>query len=105
MSANRYRALTIDVTTTALTKAIGGTDAMRSLRHVQASDSLAGEQILEVVRRSGWAMAARRSYITDMAFANRRIERMMAGRPRPEPPLSPGTIQRASGVNNYFPAR
>jgi methyltransferase (TIGR00027 family) len=78
-----------DATTTAFTQAIGSADALRSLRHVQASDFLTGEQILDVVRRNGWVTAARRSYITDMAFAAPRIERMLAGRPRPEPPPFP----------------
>jgi methyltransferase (TIGR00027 family) len=78
-----------DATTTAFTQAIGGADAMRSLRHVQASDCLTGEQILDVVHRNGWVTAARRSYITDLAFAAPRIERMLAGRPRPEPPPFP----------------
>lgn len=78
-----------DATTTAFTQAVGSADALRSLRHVQASDFLAGEQILDVVRRSGWVPAARRSYITDIAFAAPRIERMLAGRPRPEMPRFP----------------
>ena len=88
-----------DVTTTAFTKAIGGADAMRSLRHVQASDYLTGEEILELVRRNGWRTAARRSYITDLAFANERIERMMGGRPRPEPP--PFAPDDPTGVHRF----
>ena len=88
-----------DVTTSAFTKAIGGTDAMRSFQRVQASDCLAGEQILDVVRRNGWVTTARRSYITDMAFARPRIERMMAGRPRPEPP--PIAPDDPTGVHRF----
>jgi methyltransferase (TIGR00027 family) len=91
-----------DVTTTAFTQAIGGVDAMRSLRHVQASDFLTGEQILDVLRRSGWVTAARRSYITDMAFAAPRIERMLAGRPRPEPP--PFAPDDPTGVHRFVRA-
>jgi methyltransferase (TIGR00027 family) len=79
-----------DINTTAFSKAIGGgTDTMHSFRKVQAPDFLTGEQILEVVRRNGWVTAARRSYITDMAFAEPRVERMMAGKPRPAPPPFP----------------
>jgi methyltransferase (TIGR00027 family) len=88
-----------DVTTTAFTKAIGVTDAMRSIRHVQAPDSLAGEQILDVVGRHGWVTAARRSYITDMAFATRRIERMTARQPRTEPP--PFALDDPTGVHRF----
>jgi methyltransferase (TIGR00027 family) len=74
-----------DITTSAFTNALG-LDSMRSIRNVQAADSLPGEQILDVVHRHGWVTAARRSYITDMAFAAPRVERMMAGKPRREPP-------------------
>jgi methyltransferase (TIGR00027 family) len=91
-----------DVTTTAFTQAIGGTDAMRSIRHVQAPDSLAGEQILDLVRRNGWVTAARRSYITDMSFAAHRVERMMAGRARPEPP--PFAQDDPTGVHRFVRA-
>ena len=72
---------------------------MRSLRHVQAADCLDGEQILEVVRRNGWVTTARRSYITDMAFAERRIEKMMAGQRRPEPP--PFASEDPTGVHRF----
>jgi len=89
-----------DVTTSAFQKAIGGgADAMRPFRAVQASDCLAGEQILDVIRRNGWVAAARRSYITDMAFASARIERMMAGRPRPDPP--PFAADDPTGVHRF----
>jgi methyltransferase (TIGR00027 family) len=91
-----------DVSTTAFTKAIGGADEMRSFRSVQASDFLAGEEILEVVRQKGWVTAARRSYIPDMAFAARRIERMMAGKPRPEPP--PFAQDDPTGVHRFVRA-
>ena len=79
-----------DITSSAFAKALGGGDAMRAVRHVQAPDALAGEQIIDALRRNGWVTAARRSYITDTAFAMPRVERMMAGRPRPErPPFAP----------------
>jgi methyltransferase (TIGR00027 family) len=78
-----------DVTTTAFTNAIGGPNANRSIRNVQAPDALPGEQILEVVRRNGWATAARRSYLTDMAFALPRIERLFGSRASREPPPVP----------------
>jgi methyltransferase (TIGR00027 family) len=91
-----------DITTTEFTKAIGGTDAMRSIRHVQAPDCLAGEQILDVIQRNGWKTATRRSYITDMAFAAHRIEQMMAGRPRPEPP--PFAHEDPTGVHRFVRA-
>jgi len=88
-----------DISTTAFTKAIGGTDEMRSFRSVQAADSLAGEQILDVIQRNGWITGSRRSYITDMAFAAPRVERMMAGRPRPEPP--PFAPDDPTGVHRF----
>ena len=79
-----------DITTTAFAKAIN-MDTMRSVRNVQASDFLQGEQILECVRRYGWVTAARRSYLTDMAFAMARIQRLMGDRPQPAgpPPVPP----------------
>src|ERR1700676_3003967 len=64
-----------DITTSAFAKAIN-MDAIRSVRNVQASDFLQGEQILERLRPQGWVTAARRSYITDMAFAMERIQRL-----------------------------
>ncbi len=82
-----------DVTTSAFNRAIGGTDSIQSVRHVQASDSLTGEQILEVLQRHGWTTAARRSYLTDVGFALERIRRMMGGAtpPRPAVPLDDPT--------------
>ena len=79
-----------DITTSAFAKAIN-LDMMQSVRNVQAPDFLQGEQILDVIRRNGWATAARRSYITDMAFAMPRIQRLMGDRPRPAgpPPVPP----------------
>ena len=78
-----------DITTTAFAKAIN-LDTV-PVRKVQASDFLQGEQILDAVQRHGWVTAARRSYITDMAFAMERIQRLMGERPQPDgpPPIPP----------------
>ncbi len=87
-----------DITTNAFSKAIGGgTDTMQSVRHVQAPDSLKGEQVLEVLRRHGWRTAAWRSYITDCGFALQRVRRMMGGAepaPPPVPPDDPTGVHR-----------
>jgi methyltransferase (TIGR00027 family) len=79
-----------DITTTAFMKAIN-MDTPQSVRNMQASDSLNGEQILESIRSQGWRTAARRSYITDMAFARERVQRMFGDRPKPDgpPPVPP----------------
>ena len=78
-----------DINTTAFANAIQ-MDSMRSVRHVQASDFLPGEQILDCVQRHGWTTAARRSYLTDMGFAMERIHRLMGDRPQPSgPPVPP----------------
>jgi methyltransferase (TIGR00027 family) len=79
-----------DITTAAFAKAIN-MDTVRPVRNVQAPDFLQGEQILDRVRRHGWVTAARRSYITDMAFAMERIQRLMGDRPQPAgpPPVPP----------------
>jgi methyltransferase (TIGR00027 family) len=80
-----------DITTAAFERAIS-MDSNRSVRNVQASDFLPGEEILAAVRRHGWETAARRSYLTDMGFATERIGRLMGDRPRPAdpPPVPPG---------------
>jgi methyltransferase (TIGR00027 family) len=88
-----------DITTTAFAQAIK-MDSMRSVRHVQASDCLRGEQILEVLGRHGWVMAARRSYLTDMGFAMARIRRLMGDSPQPAgPPPVPRDDQ--TGVHRF----
>lgn len=81
----------IDINTSAFAKAIQ-MDTIRSVRSVQASDFLQGEQILDVIRSHGWETTARRSYLTDMAFAMPRIQRLMGDRPQPAgpPPVPPG---------------
>ena len=86
-----------DISTSAFTTALGGADAMQSIRHVQASDALKGEQVLEVLRSHGWTTAARRSYITDCEFVMERVRRQMGGAepPRPQfPPDDPTGVHR-----------
>ena len=79
-----------DITTTAFMTAVN-IDTPQSVRNMQAADCLNGEQILESIRSRGWRTAARRSYITDMAFAAERVQRMFGDRPKPDgpPPLTP----------------
>jgi methyltransferase (TIGR00027 family) len=81
-----------DITTSAFSKALSaGADTMQSIRHVQASDCLQGEQILEVLQRHGWTTDALRSYITDVGFVRDRVLRMMgAAPPPPRPQFPPG---------------
>lgn len=79
-----------DLTTTAFSKALGGgTDAMQHIRHVQASDALKGEAILEVLKRNGWKTAVKRSYITDVGFVMERVRRTMGGKTPPPMPSFP----------------
>jgi len=80
-----------DITTSTFSKAIN-MDANRSITSLQAPDFLHGEQILELVQRNGWSSSARRSYLTDMAFAMPRIKRLMGDTPPPAgpPPVPPG---------------
>jgi len=87
-----------DITTTAFGKALKG-DMPQSIRDVQAPDFLRGEQILDRLRSHGWVTAARRSYITDLAFAAERIQRMMRDNPQPAdtmtfPPDDPTGVHR-----------
>jgi methyltransferase (TIGR00027 family) len=86
-----------DLTTTAFNKAIGQ-DVSQRVRHVQASDSLEGEQILECIQERGWVTAARRSYITDTAFAKDRIERVLGPQPAGPPPIS---LDDPTGVHRF----
>ena len=87
-----------DITTSAFSKVLGGgTDTTQPIRHVQASDALKGEQILEVVRRNGWTTSAARSYITDVGFVLERTRRAMGGAtppPLPFPPNDPTGVHR-----------
>jgi methyltransferase (TIGR00027 family) len=88
-----------DIMTGAFAKAIS-MDSNRSVRNVQASDSLTGEQILEAVRRDGWVPAARRSYITDAAFANERSRRILGDRPQTAGP-PPEMANDPTGVHRF----
>jgi methyltransferase (TIGR00027 family) len=87
-----------DITTTTFVAAVK-VDVMRTLRHVQASDCLSGEAILDTIHRQGFVTAARRSYITDMDFARERIERMF-GQPRPLAP-PPELVSDPTGVIRF----
>lgn len=79
-----------DISTSAFSRAIGGgTDSMQSIRHVQASDALKGEEILEVLGRHGWSTDARRSYITDVEFVMERVRRNRGGGAEPPRPAFP----------------
>jgi methyltransferase (TIGR00027 family) len=88
-----------DVTTSAFSKVLGGgTDTMQPIRHVQASDALKGEQILDVVRRHGWTTSSKRSYITDVGFVHERVRRMMGGATLPPLPFPAGD---PTGVHRF----
>ena len=81
-----------DITTTAFSQAIQS-DTPPSIESVRAPDCLTGEQIFETLRRCRWVTKRWRSYITDMAFAMDRIERLFgtryqAGESAPVPPPS-----------------
>lgn len=71
---------------------------MQPIRHVQASDALKGDQILEVVGRHGWTTSSLRSYITDVGFLKDRLRRMMGGAPPPALPYPPGD---PTGVHRF----
>ena len=86
-----------DIMTTAFMKAIN-LNTPPSVRNMQAPDCLNGEQILESIRRQGWRTAARRSYITDLAFAMERIQRVMGDRPQPAGP-PPVPLDDPTGVH------
>jgi len=90
-----------DVTTSAFSKALGAADSMNAVRHVRASDSLKGEEILDLLRRHGWTTAVRRSYISDTAFAWERIRRRMGGKEPPRPAMPAGD---PSGVHRFMRA-
>jgi methyltransferase (TIGR00027 family) len=80
-----------DVTTSAFSRVLGGgADTMQPIRHLQASDALNGEQILDVIRRHGWTTSSQRSYITDVGFVLERVRRMMGGATPPPLPYPPG---------------
>jgi O-methyltransferase involved in polyketide biosynthesis len=80
-----------DITTSAFSRVLGaGIDSTASIRHVQAPDRLEGEQILETILRSGWTVASKRSYITDVGFVQERVRRMSGGATPPPMPFPPG---------------
>jgi methyltransferase (TIGR00027 family) len=87
-----------DVTTSAYSRVLGGgTDTTQPIRHVQASDALKGEQILDVIRRHGWTTSSKRSYISDVGFVHERVRRTMGGAippPLPYPPGDPTGVHR-----------
>jgi methyltransferase (TIGR00027 family) len=79
-----------DITTSEFSKVLAGVaDPMQPIRHVQASDALKGEQILEVLERHGWTTSAMRSYIHDVEFVFERIRRAMGGATPPRLPYPP----------------
>ena len=88
-----------DITTSAFSKVLGGgADTTKPIRHVQASDALKGEQILEVVRRKGWTTSAMRSYISDVGFVLERVRRALGGA---EPPRLPYPPHDPTGVHRF----
>jgi methyltransferase (TIGR00027 family) len=82
-----------EITTTAFSQVLsGGADTNQPIRHVQASDALKGEQILEVLARHGWTTSVMRSYINDVGFVMERVRRATGGAPPPRmafPPNDP----------------
>jgi methyltransferase (TIGR00027 family) len=80
-----------DVTTSAFSRVLGGgADTMKPIRHVQASDALNGEQILEVIAHHGWTTSSQRSFISDVGFLQERLRRMMGGATPPRLEYPPG---------------
>jgi len=71
---------------------------MEPIRHVQASDALEGEQILEIVRGNGWTTSAMRSYITDVGFVLERVRRQLG---RAAPPRLPYPTDDPTGVHLF----
>jgi len=92
-----------DITTTAFSTVLGGgADTTQPIRHVQASDALKGEQILEVLQRHGWTTSALRSYITDVDFVFARVRRALGGA---EPPRLPFPPNDPTGVHLFARGR
>jgi methyltransferase (TIGR00027 family) len=88
-----------DIMTTGFARALN-LDTGRSVRNLQASDSLQGEQILDLVGRHGWVTAARRTYIADMAFAMERAAQLLGDRARPAGP-PPVPLDDPTGVHRF----
>jgi O-methyltransferase involved in polyketide biosynthesis len=92
-----------DITTSTFSKVLGGgADTMKPIRHVQASDALKGEQILEVLERHGWTTSAMRSYIHDVDFVRERVRRALGGA---TPPRRPYPTDDPTGVHRFAWAR
>jgi methyltransferase (TIGR00027 family) len=91
-----------DIMTTCFSKALT-LDAGRSVRNLQACDSLQGEQILDLVRRHGWVTAVRRSYIADMAFAMERAGQLLSDHAKPAGP-PPVPLDDPTGVHRFVRA-
>lgn len=93
-----------DITTSAFSRVLGGgADTNQPIRHVQASDALKGEQILETLHGNGWATSALRSYIRDVDFVFERVRRATgnATPPRlPYPPNDPTGVHRFTWMGN-----
>lgn len=88
-----------DITTSDFSRILGGgTDTNQPIRHVQASDALKGEQILDVLRRHDWTTSAMRSYITDVDFVMERFRLKMGGATPPPLPFPPGD---PTGVHRF----
>ena len=88
-----------DITTSDFSRVLSrGTDPMQSIRHVQASDALNGEQILKVIERHGWKTSAQRSYITDVGFVRERFRRTMGDATPPPPQFPPND---PTGVHRF----
>ena len=79
-----------DITTTAFAKAIN-MDTMRSAATCRRPIFCKESRFSMASAWRGWVTAARRSYITDIAFAMERIQRLMGDRPQPggPPPVPP----------------
>ena len=92
-----------DVTTTEFNQVLsGGADTMQPIRHVQASDALKGERILEVLQRHGLTTSAMRSYFRDVDFVLDRIRRAMGGTTPPRLPFPPND---PTGVHLFVQGR
>jgi methyltransferase (TIGR00027 family) len=88
-----------DIMTVGFTKALN-LDSGRSVRNLQASDSLQGEQILDLAARHGWVTAARRSYLADTAFAMERAMRLLGDRAKSAGP-PPVPLDDPTGVHRF----
>jgi hypothetical protein len=70
-------------------------DSFQSIQNVRAEGHLDGAQILEVIRRNGWAPLRRRSYITDARAVAADRMKEFAAKPlsgQPSPPDDPSGL-------------